>query len=78
MPPSYWPVGKFVGHFLDLWLMWEGQPTVRSAIPGQVVLGDTRKQAEHHVVQASKQYPFMASASIPAWVPVLTSLHGGF
>ena len=47
-----------------------GRPIVGGAIPGLVVLGSIRKQAE----QASKEHPSMASASAPVWVPVLTSL----
>jgi hypothetical protein len=37
------------------------------AIPGLVVLGSTiRKAGENQRKQASKQHPFMASASAPA------------
>jgi hypothetical protein len=39
-----------------------GKPTVGGAIPGLVVLGSIREQAE----QASKEHPSMASASAPA------------
>jgi hypothetical protein len=56
------------------------QPIVGGAIPGQVVLGSIRKQAEQ--ARGSKPvkniHPSMASASAPAswpaWVLVLTSL----
>lgn len=36
VPLPDWLIDKFVGHFLDWWLV---QPTVVSAAPGQVVLG---------------------------------------
>lgn len=26
IPPSHWPVGKSVGHFLNWWLMWKEGP----------------------------------------------------
>ena len=40
---------------------------VGGAIPGLVILGSIRKQAEQsHWKQTSKQHPFMASASAPA------------
>lgn len=39
------------------------QPIVGGAIPGMVVLGSVRKQPE----QGSKQHPFLASASAPAF-----------
>ena len=41
-----------------------GGPLVGGAIPGLVVLGSIRKQAEK---QASKEHPSMASASAPAF-----------
>jgi hypothetical protein len=48
-------------------------PILGGTIPGLIVLGSIREQAE----QASKKHPSMASASTPAswpaWVPVLTS-----
>jgi hypothetical protein len=61
--------------------MWEAQLTsvMSSATAGLVVLDATRKQAE----QADKQYPSMASASVPAsrfllfLNPALTSFNGG-
>jgi len=36
------------------------------AIPGQMVLGSIRKQADRHEEQASKEHPSMVSASAPA------------
>jgi hypothetical protein len=49
---------------------------VGGAIPGLVVLGSTRKQAEQAMrKQASKQHPSTASASAPAsrLLPCLSS-----
>jgi hypothetical protein len=43
-------------------MMWEGPAHYECSIPGQVVLGGIRKQAE----QARKQYSSMTSASVPA------------
>ena len=45
------------------------------AIPGLVVLGSIRKQAEEAMGKVSKQHPSMASASSPAsrFQPCLTS-----
>jgi hypothetical protein len=37
--------------------------TVDAAFSGLVVLGAIREQAKHHQEQATKQHPFMASAS---------------
>jgi hypothetical protein len=54
-----------------------GGPIVGGAIPGLVVLGSIRKQAEQARGSKPKWHPSMASASPPAswpaWVPVLTS-----
>jgi hypothetical protein len=55
-------------------------PTVGGAIPGLVVLGSIRKQAEQAMEeQGGKQHAFVVSASVPAsrslpQVPVSTSL----
>jgi hypothetical protein len=59
------PWARLWGHFLINDGYGRVYPTVCSASPGLVVLGCTRKQAESHGEQASKQHPSMASASVP-------------
>lgn len=55
-------------------LAWEGQHTISSYAPGQLVLGFVKKQAEHHVKIHTVSSP-QASVSIPASkVPALTCL----
>lgn len=61
---SPWPVSKSVGHFLDLWLIWEGQPIVDGATIGPGVYKKTNWASQK---QASKPYPYMASTSAPAF-----------
>jgi hypothetical protein len=58
--------------------MWEGQPIVGGATPGQVILGSIRKQTE----QVMWEKP---GSSTPSWLPhqflpgvsAPSSLHGG-
>lgn len=55
MPPSDWPVGKSMGHFLVM-------TGVGGATPGQIIISCIRKQA--------KQVPGNKSvSSIPPWTP---------
>lgn len=62
--PWAWPAGKFVRHFLDAWLVWEGPAHYRRCHPWAGGPGHYQKARDGE--QASKQRPSTGPASAPA------------
>lgn len=77
-----WPVEVSVLTIIFCkWLIRRNPAHCSSTLPGLVILGSVRKQAEHDMRsrQGSSTFPwllyqFLPSGSFSVWVPVLTSL----